>query len=75
MMFNTLYSSTGRTPHPMNYHQTPIVQRGLVSPLMTPKTSALFAFGEIPIKTSDLEKVGNVFDMMKREAEKEQMKA
>ncbi len=42
---------------------------------MTPKTSALFAFGEIPIKTSDLEKVGNVFDMMKREAEKEQMKA
>lgn len=53
----------------MGYHQTPIMQRGLVSPLMTPKTSALFAFGEMPTKSSDLEKVGNVFEMMKKQAE------
>ena len=34
---------------------------------MTPKTSALFAFGEAPNnKTSDLESVGNIFDIMKQ---------
>lgn len=34
---------------------------------MTPKTSALFAFGEAPNnKTSDLESVGNIFDLMKQ---------
>ena len=35
---------------------------------MTPKTTALFAFGEVPTKTSDLEKVGNVFERMKHQA-------
>ena len=25
MMFNTIYSSSGRTPHPMGYHQTPLI--------------------------------------------------
>lgn len=48
------------------------MQRGLVSPLMTPKTSALFAFGEVPTKSSDLERVGNVFEMMKRKAERQE---
>ena len=52
----------------MGYHQTPIQSRGLASPLMTPKTTALFAFGEVPTKTSDLEKVGNVFERMKQQA-------
>jgi hypothetical protein len=35
---------------------------------MTPKTTALFAFGEMPTKTSDLEKVGNIFERMKQQA-------
>jgi hypothetical protein len=33
---------------------------------MTPKTTALFAFGECPItRTSDLESVGNIFERIK----------
>ena len=35
---------------------------------MTPITTALFAFGEVPTKTSDLEKVGKVFESMKQQA-------
>ena len=36
--------------------------------MMTPITTALFAFGEVPTKTSDLEKVGKVFESMKQQA-------
>lgn len=41
---------------------------------MTPKTSALFAFGEAPNnKTSDLESVGTIFDLMKQKISQGQM--
>ena len=50
----------------MGYHQTPLINKGLSSPLMTPKTTALFAFGEgIPYASSDLEKVGDVFERVR----------
>jgi hypothetical protein len=37
---------------------------------MTPKTTALFAFGEgVPYASSDLEKVGDVFERVRQQAQ------
>lgn len=61
MQYNTIYSSNGMK----GQHATPMIAKNLVSPLciMTPKTQQLYYFGESA--SSDLNKVGNIFDRVK----------
>lgn len=70
MSYNVIYSSQ----QVANSRQTPQMGRGLVSPLMTPNTMRLFAFGEqvngatisAQPQTCDLDKIGDVFSKVRQ---------